>query len=106
MSKIGKKPIEISEGVTIEIGENNKIKVKGSKGELESVFSAEMKIESKDKEVLVKPISDSNELYALWGLTRALLANMIETQIRMSNSPISFISCKLFFRCRIFFTIF
>ena len=62
----------------MEIGENNKVKVKGSKGELESGFSAEIKIEIKDKEVLVTPTRDSNELYALWGLTRALLANMIE----------------------------
>ncbi len=62
----------------MEIGENNKVKVKGSKGELDSVFNAEIKIEIGDKEILVKPTRDSNELYALWGLTRALLANMIE----------------------------
>ena len=78
MSKIGKKPIEIPDGVTVEIGENNKVKVKGSKGELENVFNAEIKIEVNDKEILVMPSRDSSELYALWGLTRALLANMIE----------------------------
>ncbi len=78
MSKIGKKPIEIPEEVTVEISKDNKVKVKGSKGELESDFSAEIKIEIKDKEVLIKPTRDSSELYALWGLTRALMANMIE----------------------------
>ncbi len=78
MSKIGKKPIEIPEGVTVEVASDNKVKVKGSKGELESVFNAEIKIEVGDKEILVKPVRDSDELYALWGLTRALLANMIE----------------------------
>ena len=78
MSKIGKKPIEVPSGVTVEVADDNKVKVKGSKGELESVFSAKIKIEVKDNQVLLKPIKDSNDLYALWGLTRALVANMIE----------------------------
>ena len=78
MSKIGKKPIEVPSGVTVEVADDNKVKVKGSKGELESVFSVKIKIEVKDNQVLLKPIKDSNDLYALWGLTRALVANMIE----------------------------
>ncbi len=78
MSKIGKKPIEIPSGVTVEVGKDNKVKVKGSKGELESVFNAEIKVEIKDNQVLVKPVKELKEFYALWGLTRALIANMIE----------------------------
>ncbi len=78
MSKIGKKPIEIPSGVTVEVDKDNKVKVKGSKGELESVFNAEIKVEVKDNQILVKSVKDSKDLYAFWGLTRALIANMIE----------------------------
>lgn len=78
MSKIGKKAIEIPSGVTVTLGNKNKVSVKGPKGEMEAVFDAEINIEIKENEVIVTPRKEVKRLYALWGLTRSLIANMIE----------------------------
>lgn len=78
MSKVGKKAIEIPNGVTVTYGDNNKVSVKGSKGELSASFNAEISIETKENEVVVAPKKDVKRLYAFWGLTRNLIANMIE----------------------------
>lgn len=78
MSKIGKKPIDIPSNVTVTLGDKNKVSIKGAKGELEASFNAEINIEVKDNEVLVTPKKDVKRLYAFWGLTRNLIANMIE----------------------------
>ena len=77
MSRIGKKPIEIPEGVEVKI-EGQKVKVKGPKGELEKIFSPEVKFEMDEKKVLVKTNSHSKKAKALWGTSRAILANMIK----------------------------
>ncbi len=77
MSKIGKKAIEIPNGVTVTYGDNNKVSVKGPKGELSASFHAEINIETKDNEIIVTPKKDARRLYAFWGLTRNLIANMI-----------------------------
>ncbi len=78
MSRIGKKPIEIPAGVTVEIN-GTEVKVKGPKGELVQKFSPDVKIELKDSNVLVSINEESalKNIKALWGLTRALIANMI-----------------------------
>lgn len=78
MSKIGKKPIDIPSNVTVVVGEKNKVNVKGPKGELEASFVLDINIEVKDGQVLVQPKRDLKKLYAFWGLTRNLIANMIE----------------------------
>jgi len=79
MSKIGKKPIEIPGGVTVTLEEkDNGVSVKGPKGELKANFDREIVIEVKDGEVVVTPKKDVPRLYAFWGLTRNLIANMIE----------------------------
>lgn len=78
MSKIGKRPIDIPEGITVNVGDKNKVTVKGPKGDLEASFNPEINIEVKDAEVIVSPKRDSRKLYAFWGLTRNLIANMIE----------------------------
>jgi len=70
MSRIGKKPIEIPQGVEIKF-DKNFIVVKGPKGELKQEIKAEVQID-KDK-ILVK--SDNS---AVWGLSRSLIANMVE----------------------------
>ncbi|MCX6720086.1 MAG: 50S ribosomal protein L6 [Candidatus Staskawiczbacteria bacterium] len=78
MSRIGKKPIEIPQGVTVEIDEKE-ITVKGAKGELKQVIHPEVKIEVKDGKILVAPKSElSKKGRGLWGLYRALVANMVE----------------------------
>ena len=82
MSKIGKKAIEIPSGVTVTLGDKNKVSVKGPKGELEANFNAEINVEIKENEVIVAPWKDAKRLYALWGLTRSLIANMIEGVVK------------------------
>jgi len=77
MSRIGKKPIEIPQGVEISI-ENNLVKVKGPKGELEQYIRPEIKIEKKENEIIVSVGKETKRTSALWGLSRTLIANMIE----------------------------
>jgi large subunit ribosomal protein L6 len=78
MSRIGKKPIDIPEGVKTEITDRE-IKVSGSKGELSQVIHHEIKIEVKDNQILVAPKTElSKKGRGLWGLYRALVANMVE----------------------------
>lgn len=77
MSRIGKKPIEIPQGVTVHIA-GQKVQVKGPKGELSREFRSEISIQQKDNMLLVNPVDNSSFGKALWGLTRTLLANMIQ----------------------------
>jgi len=77
MSRIGKKPIQIPEGVEVKI-EGKKIIVKGPGGELNKEFPSEIKVEVKDGRILVLPQIETKRTNALWGLTRALIANMVK----------------------------
>lgn len=76
MSRIGKKPIPVPKGVTVEI-DGKTVKVKGPKGELGRTFRPEVAIEMNDGEIVVTRASDSKKDRAFHGLTRALLANMV-----------------------------
>ena len=77
MSRIGKMPIAIPAGVTVEVAENNKVTVKGPKGTLERVFPAEMQFEQNDGQIEVKRPDDQKKTRALHGLSRSLLNNMV-----------------------------
>ena len=77
MSRIGRKPVPVPDNVTVTI-DGAAVKVKGPKGELVRQFRPEMKIEQEDGRLTVGRPSDSKEHRALHGLTRALLANMIQ----------------------------
>lgn len=77
MSRIGKQPIEIPQGVDVSI-ENNLVKVKGPKGELERYIRPEIKIEKNDNIITVAPDKETKRTSALWGLSRTLIANMVE----------------------------
>ncbi len=77
MSRIGRMPIAIPAGVTVEIAENNKVTVKGPKGTLERVLPAEMEITQEGAEVLVKRPNDLKKMRSLHGLTRTLINNMV-----------------------------
>ena len=77
MSRIGRMPIAVPAGVTVEIAENNKVTVKGPKGTLERVLPAEMKIELDGAEVKVTRPNDLKRMKSLHGLTRTLINNMI-----------------------------
>ena len=79
MSRIGRLPIPLPKGVTVEIdSRTNRVRVKGPKGELERTFSPDMQIVLEDNQLLVSRPTDSRRHRALHGLTRALLANMVE----------------------------
>ena len=77
MSRIGKKPVPILKGVTVTL-DGSHITVKGPKGELSRSLPAAMLISMKDNEVVVERPSEENEHKALHGLTRTLIANMVE----------------------------
>jgi large subunit ribosomal protein L6 len=78
MSRIGKKSIEIPQGVTIEINDKE-VTVKGPKGELRQFIHPEIKIEQQDNKILVTPKRElSKKSRGMWGLYRALMANMVE----------------------------
>jgi len=77
MSRIGKKPIEIPQGVDMSI-ENNLVKIKGQKGELKQYIRPEIKVEKKENEIIVSVGKETKRTSALWGLSRTLIANMIE----------------------------
>ncbi|HEY4566939.1 MAG TPA: 50S ribosomal protein L6 [Savagea sp.] len=77
MSRIGKRPIEIPEGVTVDIQPGNTVTVKGPKGELTNTFNEEMKIELEGNEMNVIRPSESKEHRSIHGTTRSVLNNMV-----------------------------
>ena len=76
MSRIGKIPIEIKEGITIDISDET-ISVKGPKGELSVANSPRVKIEQKDNNIYVTRKTDQKEDKAFHGLYRSLINNMV-----------------------------
>ena len=77
MSRIGRMPIAIPAGVTVEVAENNKVTVKGPKGTLERVLPKEMEIKVEGAEVVVSRPNDLKKMKSLHGLTRTLINNMV-----------------------------
>ena len=77
MSRIGRMPIAVPAGVTVEIAENNKVTVKGPKGTLVRVLAAEMHIALEGSEIVVTRPNDLKKFKALHGLTRTLINNMV-----------------------------
>ena len=77
MSRIGKMPIAVPAGVTVDIAENNKVTVKGPKGELTRALAPEMEIKKDGDTITVSRPNDLKRNRALHGLTRTLLNNMI-----------------------------
>ena len=77
MSRIGRLPVVIPAGVTVDVKENNYVVVKGSKGTLERELPVEMDIKVEDGQVIVTRPSDLKKMKALHGLTRTLIQNMV-----------------------------
>ena len=77
MSRIGRMPIAVPAGVTVEIAENNHVTVKGPKGTLERTLPSEMDIKLEGAEVIVTRPNDLKKMKSLHGLTRTLIHNMV-----------------------------
>ena len=77
MSRIGRMPIAIPAGVTVEIAENNQVTVKGPKGTLSRVLPSEMEIKQEGAEIIVTRPNDLKKMKSLHGLTRTLINNMV-----------------------------
>jgi large subunit ribosomal protein L6 len=77
MSRIGRKPVTVPEAVSVEIGTGT-IAVKGPKGELNQTISLDMAVAKEDGTIVVSRPTDRGEHRALHGLTRSLIANMVE----------------------------
>lgn len=78
MSRIGKLPIEIPQGVTVDIAKDNTITVKGPQGELSQVVDADIKLSVEDNIINVSRPTEQKRHKALHGLYRSLLSNMVE----------------------------
>ena len=77
MSRIGRMPVAIPAGVTVEIAEGNKVTVKGAKGTLVRELPKEMEIKLEDGHVVVTRPNDLKRMKSLHGLTRTLIHNMV-----------------------------
>ena len=77
MSRIGKKIITIPEGVEVKL-QNDIVEVKGPKGTTSFVHHREVALEIGEKEIVIKSVGKSKKAPALWGLTRAIVNNMVK----------------------------
>jgi large subunit ribosomal protein L6 len=78
MSRIGKKSIQVPSGITVTVGTDNVISVKGPKGELKQLIDRDIKVEVKDGHIEFQRPTDQIRHRALHGLYRALVANMVK----------------------------
>jgi large subunit ribosomal protein L6 len=78
MSRIGRAPVVVPNGVTVTLQDGNRITVKGPKGELSRTLPADMQVAQENGQVTVARPSDEERHKALHGLTRSLIANMVE----------------------------
>jgi large subunit ribosomal protein L6 len=77
MSRIGKLPINLPNGVTVNVAPNNTVTVKGAHGALERKIDSDIKVDVQDNTVLVSRPTDNKRHRALHGLYRSLIANMV-----------------------------
>jgi large subunit ribosomal protein L6 len=77
MSRIGKLPVSLPNGVTINVSDSNEISVKGPLGELKQMINKDLKVEVVDNTVVLSRPSESKSHKSLHGLSRALIANMV-----------------------------
>lgn len=76
MSKVGKKPINLPEGVNFNIV-NNELTIKSTKGELKTTIHSKILVENKDNKIFITPKDSSVEAKRFWGTFRSLINNMI-----------------------------
>jgi large subunit ribosomal protein L6 len=76
MSRVGKLPVQVADGIKVEIS-GLFVKVQGPKGSLEKNFAGLISIEHKDSQIIVKPLDDSAEARAMWGTARSIINGMV-----------------------------
>ena len=76
MSRIGKKPIQVPQGVTATV-DGQKVVAKGPKGELSFVANDEVTVKLEDNAVVVSPVDQSKDARSKWGMSRTIVANMV-----------------------------
>ena len=77
MSRIGKKPVAIPSGVTAKVDGQN-VSVKGAKGELKFAVPDDVSVAAEGGSIKVEPRSESKRARAMWGMSRAMINNLVE----------------------------
>src|SRR4051812_20885278 len=78
MSRIGKQPVTLAQGVTVIINGENIISVKGPKGELKQAVDRDIKVEVVNNEIIISRPTDQIRHRAMHGLYRSLISNMVK----------------------------
>ena len=76
MSRVGKKPVQLPDGIEADIVANQ-ITIKGQKGQLNQTFPESVKLEKEDDKILISPLNDTKNAKAAWGMTRTIINNMV-----------------------------
>ncbi len=76
MSRTGKQPVNIPQGVEVRLN-GQSVSVKGPKGELSTIVSERVQIAQNDNAIVLTPLDQSQDCARLWGLSRALVANLV-----------------------------
>ena len=76
MSRIGKKPVQLPDGIEADIVANQ-ITIKGQKGQLNQTFPESVKLEKEDDKILITPLNETKNAKAAWGMTRTIINNMV-----------------------------
>ncbi|MEM8799006.1 MAG: 50S ribosomal protein L6 [Pseudomonadota bacterium] len=77
MSRIGKKPIGVPSGVTVEV-KDSELSVKGPKGLLSMALLDQVKVNVEDGQIAVSPVNKTKEARSTWGMQRTLISNLVE----------------------------
>ena len=76
MSRIGKKPVQLPDGIEADIVASQ-ITIKGQKGQLNQTFPESVKLEKEDDKILISPLNETKNARAAWGMTRTIINNMV-----------------------------
>ena len=76
MSRVGKKPVQLPDGIEADIVANQ-ITIKGQKGQLNQTFPESVKLEKEDDKILITPLNETKNAKAAWGMTRTIINNMV-----------------------------
>ncbi len=76
MSRVGKRPVELPEGITVNIAANE-VTIKGKKGELNATFPETVKLQKNQDKITIAPQNETKNAKSAWGMTRTIINNMV-----------------------------